>query len=134
MSQVVIENPIINSPFEEPKRHFQFGDDGITNEIVEQRRVSSYFIPVAQPKKRGKQLVLDTEWTKDRIEENKFINDVRARVTLWRRGGYPGITKTSSRLLEYWQNPDRERKLFFCQIEALETVIYMTEAATPPYS
>jgi hypothetical protein len=129
VGQVVIENPIINSPFEEPKRHFRFGDDGITNEIVEQRRVSSYFIPVAQPKKRGKQLVLDTEWTKDRIEENKFINDVRARVALWRQGGYPGITKTSSRLLEYWQNPDRERKLFFCQIEALETIIYITEAA-----
>ena len=129
MRQVVIENPVINSPFEEPRQHFRFGDDGITNEIVECRRVSSYFIPVAQPKKRGKQLVLDTEWTKDRIEENKFINDVRARVALWRQGGYPGITKTSSRLLEYWQREDRERRLFFCQIEALETVIYITEAA-----
>ncbi len=112
MRQVVIENPVINSPFDEPKRHFRFGDDGITDEIVEQRRVSSYFIPVAQPKKRGKQLVLDTEWTKDRIEENRFISDVRARVALWRQGGYSGITKISSRLLEYWQREDRERKLF----------------------
>ncbi|MDO8588668.1 MAG: DEAD/DEAH box helicase family protein [Armatimonadota bacterium] len=127
--QVVIENPVINSPFEEPRRHYRFSEDGITDEIVESRRVSSYFIPVAQPKKKGKQLVLDTEWTKDRIEENKFINYVRARVALWRQGGYPGITKTSSRLLEYWTNPDRERKLFFCQIEALETAIYVTEAA-----
>jgi len=38
---VVIENPILNSPFDEPTRHFTFGDEGITNEVVEQRRTSS---------------------------------------------------------------------------------------------
>ncbi|OFX14401.1 MAG: restriction endonuclease subunit R, partial [Armatimonadetes bacterium RBG_16_58_9] len=129
MSQVVIENPIINSPFEEPKSHFRFDDDGITNDVVQQRRISSYFIPVAQPKKKGKQLVLDTEWTAERIKPNDEINRIRARVALWRQGGYPGITKMSSRLLEYWTDPERERKLFFCQIEALETAIYVTEAA-----
>ncbi|MDA8149899.1 MAG: hypothetical protein M0041_01990, partial [Nitrospiraceae bacterium] len=53
MSQVVIENPIINSPFEEPARHFKFSDDGITNEIVESRRSSSYFLPIAKPKKKS---------------------------------------------------------------------------------
>ena len=129
MRQVVIENPVINSPFKEPNRNFKFSDEGITNEIVEGRRISSYFIPVAQPRKKGKQLVIDTEWTQDRVEENKFINDVRARVSLWRAGGHPSITKTSAQLLEYWTNPERERKLFFCQIEALETAIYITEAA-----
>jgi type III restriction enzyme len=129
MKQIVIENPIINSPFEEPKRHFRFTDEGITNEIVEERRKSSYFIPIPQPKKRGKQLTFDTEWTQDRVEENKFINRVRERVAQWRQGGYVGITKTSARLLEHWQNPERERKLFFCQIEALETAIYITEVA-----
>jgi hypothetical protein len=50
MNQVVIENPIINSPFEEPKRHFRFTEDGITNEIIEKRRISSYFIPIPKPK------------------------------------------------------------------------------------
>jgi type III restriction enzyme len=84
MSQVLIENPIINSPFAELKRHFRFSDEGITNEIDDQLRISSYFIPVAKPKSKGKQLVLDTEWTQDRIEESKFINDVRARVAIWR--------------------------------------------------
>ena len=77
MSQVVIENPILNSPFAEPTRHFQFSDEGITDEIVNERRISSYFVPIAQPKKKkGKdtQLVFDTEWTQDRVEENKFIN------------------------------------------------------------
>ncbi|MDO8671521.1 MAG: hypothetical protein Q7O66_08845, partial [Dehalococcoidia bacterium] len=72
MKQVVIENPILNSPFDEPQRHYQFDEEGITNQIVESRRISSYFMPIAQPKKKGKQLSFDTEWTRDRIEENKF--------------------------------------------------------------
>ncbi len=59
----------------------------------------------------------------------KLVNQIRARVRLWREGGYPGVTSTTTRLLEYWTDPDRERKLFFCQIEALETLIYITEAA-----
>ena len=49
----MIENPILNSPFREPARHFRFDDDGITNEIVEGRRRSAYFIPIPQPKKKG---------------------------------------------------------------------------------
>ena len=70
MEQVVIENPVINSPFEEPERHFQFTEDGITNEINEARRVSSYFIPVPRPKKKSKQqqLSFGTEWKEDRPE------------------------------------------------------------------
>jgi type III restriction enzyme len=130
MPQVVIENPILNSPYLEPARHFRFTDKGITNEIVQGRRVSSYFVPIPRPKKKNpRQLAFETEWTQDRIKENDFINKVRARVALWRKGGYLGVTKTTARLLEYWQRPDRERKLFFCQIEALETAIYVTEVA-----
>ncbi|MEK7784040.1 MAG: DEAD/DEAH box helicase family protein, partial [Chloroflexota bacterium] len=130
MSQVVIENPILNSPFEEPVRHFKFTDDGITDEIVEARRVSSYFIPIPRPKKKNaRQMAFETEWTADRVKENDFINKVRSRVAIWRRGGYVGITNTSRRLLEYWKRPERERRLFFCQIEALETAIYLTEVA-----
>ena len=107
MKQVVVENPILNSSFEETQRHWRFTDEGISNEIVEARRISSCFVPIAKPKKRGKdrQLVFDTEWTQDRIEENKFINQVRARVTLWREGGYVQVTKTTRRLLDYWTNP-----------------------------
>ena len=51
------------------------------------------------------------------------------RVSLWRKGGYPGVTRTTARLLEYWKRPDRGCRLFFCQIEALETAIYLTEVA-----
>jgi len=129
MKQVVIENPILNSPFEEPTRHHRFTDDGITNDVVEGRRISQYFVPVAQPRKRGRQLTFDSQMTQDRLEENKFINGIRARVAPWRKGGHLGATKTTERLLKYWTNPDRDKKLFFCQIEAAETAIYLTEAA-----
>jgi type III restriction enzyme len=132
MRQVVIENPIINSPFEEPTRHFRFTDEGITNEIVDGRRISSYFVPIARPKKKkgAAQLSLfETEWTQDRIEENKLVNRIRGRVEIWRKGGYVGVTPVTARLIAYWTDPDREKKLFFCQNEALETAIYITEVA-----
>jgi type III restriction enzyme len=130
MSQAVIENPIINSPFDEPTRHFRFSDEGITNEIDDGRRTSSYFVPIARPKKKGlKQLHFDTEWTQDRIEENKLVNDIRRRVALWSKGGYVGVTPTTARLIAYWTDPSREKKLFFCQNEALETAIYIAEVA-----
>ena len=132
MASIVIENPILNGPFAEPTRHFKFGDHGITDEITSGRRVSSYFIPIAKPKKKGKaakQLVLDEDWVADRVEENHFINQVRDRVKLWREGGYKHVTKTTARLLEHWNSPDRSRRLFFCQIEALETAIYVLEVA-----
>src|SRR3990172_4032554 len=131
MPQVTIENPVLNSPYKEPCRHFKFSDEGITNEIAESRRISSYFVPIAKPKTKasGKQLALNSEWTQDRVEENEFINRIRGRVAQWRQGGYVGITKTTRQLLDYWTRPDRERKLFFCQIEALETAIYITEVA-----
>jgi hypothetical protein len=131
MKQVVIENPVINTPFKEPNRHFRFTEEGISGEMVESRRVSSYFIPIARPKKKGKQtqLSFDTEWTQDRVKENEQINKIRSRISLWRQGGYLGITRTTARLLEHWSDPEREKKLFFCQIEALETLIYLNEAA-----
>ena len=125
-----IENPILNGPFSEPSRHFQFDDDGITDEVVDERRRSEYFMPIPGSKKKGGkqgELVFE-EWTKDRIEENKFINEVRTAVDVWRRSGYQHTTGVTRRLLEYWTDPGRERKLFFCQIEALETAIFLAEA------
>jgi type III restriction enzyme len=129
MAQVIIPNPVLNSPFSEPDRHFYFDEDGITDKVVVSRRISGYFVPIPQPKKRGKQLVLDGDWTKDRFKESEFINRVRNTVGKWRFGGHSGVTSTTRQLLEYWTNPERERRLFFCQIEALETAIYLTEIA-----
>jgi hypothetical protein len=83
--QVVIENPVIKSPFAEPRRHFRFDDDGITDDIVSHRRPSSYFIPIAKPKKKAKDTQQTFEnWTADRIEENRNVNRIRQRVKLWR--------------------------------------------------
>lgn len=112
----LIENPVINSPFEEPKRHFRFDDHGITDEIVIGRRRSAYFIPIAKPKLKGVQKTLDLG-VQHRAEENQRINHLRERVAHWRQAGRPYTTTTTRRLLEYWTRPNRERRLFFCQLE-----------------
>ena len=127
MPDAVIENPILNSPFVEPTRHWKFERDGITNEVVERRRVSSYFMPIPKSKRGDDQLQFETEWTADRIEENRTINQIRERVGRWRRGGWVGVTPTTRGLLEYWTDPERDRKLFFAQMEAIETAIYIGE-------
>jgi type III restriction enzyme len=78
------------------------------------------FSPLPNRRRRGgKQSQFDTEWTQDRIEENKIVNDIRRRVSIWRKGGYVGVTPTTARLIAYWNDPNREKKLFFCQNEAL---------------
>lgn len=130
---VVIEDPILNSPFEVPTRHFKFTEEGISNEIVPKRRSSAYFIPVPRPRntRKGAQLAFDTEWTADRLQENDFINRVRAKVAQWSASNYANspITSVTRQLLAHWREQDRERRLFFCQLEAAETAIYLTEVA-----
>lgn len=128
-SDRTIENPILNSPFEEPRLHFKFDERGITPEKAEGRRSSSYFIPIARPKKRGAATIQTVLFSSERIEENANISRIRQRVSQWRQGRYAGVTPLTRRLLEHWTNHDRENKLFFCQIEALETAIYLTEVA-----
>ncbi len=71
----------------------------------------------------------ETEWTLDRVRETTEVNRIRERVEAWRIGGYVSITSTTRRLLDYWNDPDRTRRLFFCQREAVETAIYLTEVA-----
>ena len=129
MSTRTIENPVLNSAFKEPRRHFRFDDQGITSDIAQGRRPSSYFVPVPEARRRSGQLALAADWTQDRIEENELVERIRQRVSVWRQGGYQGVTRTSRRLLEYWQTADRERRFFFCQVEAAETAIYLHEVA-----
>jgi type III restriction enzyme len=130
MPDRVIENPIINSPYREPNRHFVFDQDGITNKVAETRRHSAYFVPVPRARKHAtRQLELVTEWTLDRIRENREINEIRAKVQLWRRRGYPDVTPTTRALLDYWGDPGRDNPILFCQREAAETAIYIAEAA-----
>ncbi len=82
----LIPNPILNSPFAEPSRHFAFTSEGITDTIVEGRRASSYFIPIPQPKKGKQQLDLagvDPEEKREIV----LVNGLRDRVSKWRQGG-----------------------------------------------
>ena len=64
-------------------------------------------MPIPASKVRGSQLELETQWTRDRIEENRLINQIRERVGAWRALRRPGVTPTTRRLLDYWTNPDR---------------------------
>lgn len=88
----VIDNPILNSPFAEPARHFRFDEEGITSEIVDERRTSTYFVPIPKARKRGANPVLPGDWTEDRIQANADVDRIRGRVALWRQGGYAGVT------------------------------------------
>lgn len=131
MADRVIDNPIINSPYRAPTRHFTFDNDGITGEIAEGRRPSAYFIPVPKARKRAVQAELDLSelgLTADQIEPNHFVNSVRAKVDRWRMLGYPHVTPTTRHLLEFWSDPGRDNLILFCQREAVETAIYLAEA------
>ncbi len=128
-----IDNPILNSPFHEPEHHFEFDERGVITGIVQPgRRRSVYFTPIpgTRSTKTSAQTALDLGGTEDRVEENKLINDIRDRVSVWRQHSYPGVTSTTRRLLDHWNVIDeRTRPLFFCQREAIETAIYLTEVA-----
>ncbi|GGS87746.1 restriction endonuclease [Planobispora rosea] len=131
MADRVIDNPIINSPYRAPTKHFRFDNNGITSEIAEGRRLSSHFIPVPRARKSAVQTELDLPelgLTADQIQLNHFVNSIRARVERWRTMRYPHVTPTTRRLLEFWSDPERDNPILFCQREAVETAIYLAEA------
>ena len=123
-----IENPVINSPFVEPTRHFRVVDGQVSGEILDGRRPSEFFVPVAKPKKASAQLALQFG-AGVRQQQNEIVNEIRQSVARWRLQGYPHATSLTKELLAHWRAEDRDRRLFFCQVEAVETAIYLTEAA-----
>ncbi|OGY20800.1 MAG: hypothetical protein A3A65_01340 [Candidatus Chisholmbacteria bacterium RIFCSPLOWO2_01_FULL_49_14] len=127
-----MKSPILNSPYFEPNLHFNADESGLTEEILEFRRPSSFYIPVPRARTKQKQLELNIAegaFGNELQKENEFINKIREKIKHWRESGDAGITKTSRDLLSYWRDETRENKLFFCQIEALETFIYINEVA-----
>jgi type III restriction enzyme len=131
MTDRLIANPVINGPYDPPSFHYRFDDGGITNEIAAGRRRSEYFVPVPRTKKkRGGQLALANTSLTDRIEPNPFVNEVRHAVDKWRADNYPYVTPTTLRLLKHWADPGRENRIMFCQREAAETAIFLTEVAS----
>ena len=131
MSQT-IDNPILNSPYVQPDRYYEIGLKGPTGEIREGRRPSESFIPIAITKKGkdAEQAEFDFDATGERRERNNLINDLRRDVAKWRSGGdYPGVTPISRKLLQHWADDKRENRVLFCQREAAETAIFLTEVA-----
>ena len=107
---------IINSPYEAPKRHWQQARDG-TLALMESRRSAGYEI-------------FDIRNNTRRTEPLEKVNEIRGRVDAWREADYPGITSVTRSLLEHWQERSaRQLPLYFCQIEAIETLIWWVEAA-----
>ncbi len=122
MSTYEVPEPILNSPFEEPREHW-FLAEGEPPERRSGRREAGYFYrdPKAPLGDDGRSV--RGEWV--RLE---LVELIRRRLADWRAQGCPGVTRTTFELLQYWRREGRERRLFFAQIEAAETVIFLTEA------
>ena len=98
------------------------------------RRSSESYIPVPVSKKgrqAAAQLTLDFDITGERREQNSLINDIRREVERWRANNWNGVTPYTRKLLAHWaaQPPDRDEPVLFCQREAAETAIFLTEVA-----
>ena len=133
---VNLDNPILNSPFFRPSRHWALDETGSpTGAIIEDRRRSEYIVPIATSKRKvGNQQELifgDIEGT-SATRANDTVNEIRANVDAWRRASTvpAGVTHETARLIMHWRDQSRERPLFFCQIEAAETIIWLTEVAS----
>lgn len=121
MSGSGIDHLIINSPFEEPKLYWRRDELVGTFQKMEGRRPAGY--------------VVATPGARTTEDPGKFIpipnvDDIRKRVKSWRANGYPGVTGITKRLLEHWNNPEERegRRFFFCQLEAMETLIWLAES------
>ena len=127
-----MDNPILNSPYDAPAAHFVLGPSGPTGEIKDGRRPSESFVALPSGRRgadENEQQGLDFDLTGERREVNTLINDVRARVELWRAQGYNGVTPITRKLLTHWADPHRENRVLFCQREAAETAIFLAEVA-----
>jgi len=116
-----IDKLIINSPYVEPQKYWEYIRD--TREFVLQagRRPAGYIVASESSKS------FDDPGTFIEID---LVNTIRPRINKWREAGYPGVTGITKRLLQHWQDPEerKDRRFFFCQLEAIETLIWLTEA------
>ena len=123
-----VENPILNSPFKKPDRYW-FIREGQESELRNGRRPSIVYPP--QESKYPWSLkdgILKPSQDFDPGYELTLVNRLREEVDRWQQQDYPGASRITSELLHYWNNPERERRLFFTQIEAVTTIIFLIEA------
>src|SRR6266536_4302204 len=128
-----LSNTIVNSPYEPPTCHFEIGHAGPTGMLLPGRRPSESFIPVPPSRKgrRAAQQAFDFDVTCERREQNTLINDIRREVERWRANNWNGVTPYTRKLLAHWaaEPPNRDEPVLFCQREAAETAIFLTEVA-----
>ena len=140
MTDQFFDSPVLNSPYQSPSRHWELDSDGQpTGQIIESRRRSSLQTPVPTPKKMKRsqtELGLGLEEGSgsqtQRYDPIPIINEVRSQVSAWR--SLPPsewqVTPETARLMQHWRNHEfRAERPFFCQIEAAETAIWLTEVA-----
>lgn len=119
-----VADPILNRPYEKPTRHWIY--NGGVPDIANDRRPASYYFTT---KKVGSgQQDLYAEEERDDLE---LVNRLRKDVERWRSSGYRGASAVTRELLAYWSREDRPRRMFFCQLEAAETLIYLLELGLP---
>jgi type III restriction enzyme len=146
MGDPFFDQPILNTPYEYPTQHWELDTDGQpTQKTVPSRRPAEFITPIPKPKKRGKKRQRDLGLDDDEgIETNistaeqlykqtaELVNDIRKHVNEW-RAGRAGVGKTTpetERLLNHWRNHKFSGvRPFFCQVEAVETVIWLAEVA-----
>lgn len=122
--QPPVEEPIINSPYAEPKCHWAYDKSGKANKIPG-RRDATYFW-TTQRVMTG-QTELEGVGADYGSEKLPLVNALREDVRRWRERGYENATQITKKLFAHWRHPDRTRRLFFCQLEAAETIIYLNE-------
>ena len=117
----VIDRLIVNPPWQEPAKHWRYVRERRTFSLEEGRRPAGYL--VASERSRS----FDDP---GRFVEIPLVNAIRPRVAAWRKAGWPGATAVTRRLLEHWRDPEEfeNRRFFFCQLEAAETLIWLVEA------
>lgn len=126
-----VENPIINSAFDEPEFHWII-EKGKLPEKRAGRRLASYYFRVPEGAARGKgkkdkqQELFESDKPGTEVEI-EVANQIRERLKRWKERDYVGATPITQELLTLWQSEDRLQRLFFAQREAAEAVILLTE-------
>jgi type III restriction enzyme len=119
-----VENPILCSPYKEPDQHWLYDTATGIPTKVSGRRSASYWFKTERTGTAQQQLGFLAEEERDDLP---LVNALRDDVRRWRESGWENASETTKKLLRHWWREDRVRRLFFCQLEAAETIIYLRE-------
>jgi type III restriction enzyme len=119
-----VENPILCSPYKEPDQHWLYDTATGVPSKVSGRRPASYWFKSERTGTAQQQLSFLAEEERDDLP---LVNALRDDVRRWRESNWENASETTKKLLRHWWREDRLRRLFFCQIEAAETIIYLKE-------